>query len=223
MQRKETSADLVKDPSIYQDKKSNSSSSTSGGVTAFYTGDIEPDNEESVRHGAYIASSGYNCKGMPSTLDNSSKGLKSMPMSVKSTEDHLGMLASFVASYENYIQGKVHDPTIVEEDYDQIDPDDLEEIDLQWKLAMVARRAKRFMNRKGRKFVGGKVGFEKTKVKCYNVTTVRALDILLENVKDQKKLKIFLFPTRIMLIRIKVLLLHHLDIKLLETVLILEP
>ena len=91
-----------------------------------------------------------------------------MSMSVKSAKDHLGMLASFVASYENYIQGKVHNPTIVEEDYDQIDPDDLEEMDLQWQLAMVARRAKRFLNKIGRKFVGGKVGFDKSKVTCYN-------------------------------------------------------
>ena len=48
MQRKEMSADLVQDPSIYHGKKSNSSLSTNGGVTLSYTGDIEPDNEESV-------------------------------------------------------------------------------------------------------------------------------------------------------------------------------
>ena len=56
--------------------------------------------------------------------EKSTKGHRSMPMSVKSVEDHLGMLASFIASYENFVQGKVHDPAVADEDYDQIDPDD---------------------------------------------------------------------------------------------------
>ena len=33
---------------------------------------------------------------------------------------------------------------------------------------MITRCAKQFMNPTGRKFVGGRVGFEKSKVKCYN-------------------------------------------------------
>ncbi|MFS7920855.1 putative transcription factor interactor and regulator CCHC(Zn) family [Helianthus anomalus] len=35
-------------------------------------------------------------------------------------------------------------------------------------MAMISRRVKRFMNRTGRKFVGKNVGFEKSKVRCYN-------------------------------------------------------
>ncbi|MFS7936067.1 putative transcription factor interactor and regulator CCHC(Zn) family [Helianthus anomalus] len=33
---------------------------------------------------------------------------------------------------------------------------------------MISRRVKRFMNRIGRKFVGKSVGFDKSKVRCYN-------------------------------------------------------
>jgi hypothetical protein len=91
-----------------------------------------------------------------------------MPLSVKSAEEHLALLASFVAAYENYIQGRISDPANFDEDYDQIDPDDLEEMDLQWQMAMISRRVKRFMNRTGRKFVGKNVGFDKSKVRCYN-------------------------------------------------------
>ena len=54
-----------------------------------------------------------------------------MPMSVKSAEEHLTIIAAFMASYKSYIQGKIVDPTISDEDYDQIDPDDLEEMDLK--------------------------------------------------------------------------------------------
>ena len=73
-----------------------------------------------------------------------------------------------MASYESYIQGKIVDPTILDEDYDQLDPDDLEEMDLKWQLAMISRRAKTFMSRTGKKFIGGKPRFDKSKVKCYN-------------------------------------------------------
>ncbi|MFS7919667.1 putative transcription factor interactor and regulator CCHC(Zn) family [Helianthus anomalus] len=42
-----------------------------------------------------------------------------MPMSMKAAKEHLALLASFVASYENYIQGKISDPATFDEDYDQ--------------------------------------------------------------------------------------------------------
>ncbi|MFS7962281.1 putative transcription factor interactor and regulator CCHC(Zn) family [Helianthus anomalus] len=41
-------------------------------------------------------------------------------------------------------------------------------MDLQWQMAMISRRVKRFMNRTGRKFVGKTVGFDKIKVGCFN-------------------------------------------------------
>ncbi len=35
-----------------------------------------------------------------------------MPMSVQSAEQQIAVLSSFIASYENYIQGKINDPVI---------------------------------------------------------------------------------------------------------------
>ena len=49
-----------------------------------------------------------------------------------------------------------------------MDSDDLEEMDLQWLLAMVSRRVKMFMNQTGRRILGGSVGFDKSKARCYN-------------------------------------------------------
>ena len=89
-------------------------------------------------------------------------------MSVKLAEDQLGLLGSFMTSYGNLIQGKIEDPAILVEDYDQVDPDDLEEMELQFHLALIMRRVKRFMDRNGRKLVGGRVGIDKSKVRCYN-------------------------------------------------------
>ncbi|GJX54758.1 putative ribonuclease H-like domain-containing protein [Tanacetum coccineum] len=57
------------------------------------------------------------------------------------------------------------------EDLKQIDPDDLEEMDLKWQMAMLTMRARRFL-RKTRRNLGvngtNTIGFDKTKVECYN-------------------------------------------------------
>ncbi|GKC48091.1 ribonuclease H-like domain-containing protein [Tanacetum coccineum] len=52
-----------------------------------------------------------------------------------------------------------------------IDTDDLEEMDLKWQVAMLTMRVKRFIKKTGRNLnFNGKetVGFDKTKVECYN-------------------------------------------------------
>ncbi|GKC47286.1 hypothetical protein Tco_1065008, partial [Tanacetum coccineum] len=43
------------------------------------------------------------------------------------------------------------DPQLAREDLEQIDPNDLEEMDLQWERAMLTIRARRFFKRTGRK------------------------------------------------------------------------
>nr|GFA86505.1 hypothetical protein [Tanacetum cinerariifolium] len=57
------------------------------------------------------------------------------------------------------------------EDLQQIDADDLEEMDLKWQKAMLTIRAIRFLKKTRRK-VGANgcetIGFDKTKVECYN-------------------------------------------------------
>nr|GEX83434.1 putative ribonuclease H-like domain-containing protein [Tanacetum cinerariifolium] len=62
-------------------------------------------------------------------------------------------------------------PQLDKEDLEQIDQDDLKEIDLKWQVAMLFMRVKRFYKKTGRKLeFNGKepVGFDKTKVECFN-------------------------------------------------------
>ncbi|GKB45376.1 ribonuclease H-like domain-containing protein [Tanacetum coccineum] len=57
------------------------------------------------------------------------------------------------------------------EDLEHIDTDNLEEMDLKWQVAMLTMRVKRFLKKIGRNLnFNGKenVGFDKTKVECYN-------------------------------------------------------
>ncbi|KAJ0466681.1 putative RNA-directed DNA polymerase [Helianthus annuus] len=169
MKKKDTGYDQVQDPGIYNGLTSSSSHDpSSDSATSF----LSCDNEQVIVNEdgdvCFVAAVGGSTGVKRTSTSKQSSNAKSMPMSVKSAEEHLALLASFVASYENYIQGKISDPATLDEDYDQIDPDDLEEMDLQWQMAMISRRVKRFMNRTGRKFVGKNVGFDKAKVKCFN-------------------------------------------------------
>ncbi|GKA70969.1 ribonuclease H-like domain-containing protein [Tanacetum coccineum] len=62
-------------------------------------------------------------------------------------------------------------PQLVHEDLQQIYPDDMEEMDLRWQMAMLTMRARRFLRNTGRKLtVNGNetISFDKSKVECYN-------------------------------------------------------
>ena len=170
MKKKETGYDQVQDPGVYKGIPSSSTyhNASSDSATTFLSCDNEFVTTNSDGDVCYVAASGGSNGSKNRQTSNQMSATRCIPLSVKSTEDHLALLASFIASYENYIQGKISDPTNFDEDYDQVDPDDLEEMDLQWQMAMISRRVKRFMNRTGRKFVGKNVGFDKAKVRCFN-------------------------------------------------------
>ncbi|GJT60087.1 retrovirus-related pol polyprotein from transposon TNT 1-94 [Tanacetum coccineum] len=74
------------------------------------------------------------------------------------------VICAFFASQPN-------SPQLDNKDLQQINPDDLEEMDLRWQMAMLTMRARRFLKNTGRKLtVNGNetIGFDKSKVKCYN-------------------------------------------------------
>ncbi|GKF28412.1 ribonuclease H-like domain-containing protein, partial [Tanacetum coccineum] len=74
------------------------------------------------------------------------------------------VICAFFASQPN-------SPQLDNEDLQQIHPDDLEEMDLRWQMAMLTMRARRFLKKTGRKFSlnGTKtIRFDKSKVECYN-------------------------------------------------------
>ncbi|GKD07287.1 ribonuclease H-like domain-containing protein, partial [Tanacetum coccineum] len=74
------------------------------------------------------------------------------------------VMFSFFVNQSNSLQ-------LDNEDREQIATDDLEEMDLKWQVAMLTMRVKRFLKKTGRNLnFNGKeiVGFDKTKVECYN-------------------------------------------------------
>ncbi|RRC79046.1 hypothetical protein, partial [Escherichia coli] len=61
--------------------------------------------------------------------------------------------------------------SLINDDLEQINADDMEEMDIKWQMAMLTMRMKRFIKRTGRNTFDGKrgdrAGFDKTKVRCY--------------------------------------------------------
>ncbi|KAF5764429.1 putative transcription factor interactor and regulator CCHC(Zn) family [Helianthus annuus] len=82
----------------------------------------------------------------------------------------MSFLASILVSYESLVAGRIGNPEMTKEDYDQIDPEEMELIDIRWCMASVIRRAQRFMEITGRSCLGDadtKLGFDKSKVTCF--------------------------------------------------------
>ncbi|GJT30949.1 putative ribonuclease H-like domain-containing protein [Tanacetum coccineum] len=74
------------------------------------------------------------------------------------------VIYSFFASQSNSSQ-------LDDDDLKQIDPGDLEEMDLKWQMGMLIIRAMRFLKKTGRNLGVNwtdTIGFDKTKVECYN-------------------------------------------------------
>ncbi|GKA59181.1 ribonuclease H-like domain-containing protein [Tanacetum coccineum] len=78
--------------------------------------------------------------------------------------DQDAVICAFFASQPN-------SPQLVHENLQQIHLNDTEEMDLRWQMAMLTMRARRFLKNIGRKLtVNGNetIGFDKSKVECYN-------------------------------------------------------
>ena len=85
-------------------------------------------------------------------------------------KQHIALLASVLEAYEGLVAGRIGNPDMTKEDYDQIDPEELELIDIKWCMASLVRRAQRFMEITGRNSLSGpdqKLGFDKSKVTCF--------------------------------------------------------
>ncbi|GJZ93821.1 ribonuclease H-like domain-containing protein [Tanacetum coccineum] len=140
--------DLYNNLKIYEPEvKGTSSLSTNTQNVAFVSANSSTNGAVNTTHGATTASTQANVVNS-TTIDNLSDAV----------------ICAFFASQPN-------SPQLDNEDLQQIHPDDLEEMDLRWQMAMLTMRARRFLKNTGRKFsVNGTktIGFDKSKVECYN-------------------------------------------------------
>ncbi|KAJ0841339.1 putative transcription factor interactor and regulator CCHC(Zn) family [Helianthus annuus] len=91
--------------------------------------------------------------------------------SEETAKDHMALLGSVLLSYEGLVAGRIGNPMLTKEDYDQIDAKEMELMDIKWCLASVLRRAEKFKTITGRNdFLDAHVstlGFDKSKVTCF--------------------------------------------------------
>ncbi|GJR30429.1 ribonuclease H-like domain-containing protein [Tanacetum coccineum] len=123
----------------------------------------------STQNMAFVSSSNNNTSSSNEAV-NVAHGVTTASTQVNTTYstniDNLSdvVICSFFASQPN-------SPQLAHEDLQQIHPDDIEEMDLRWQMAMLTMRARRFLKNTRRKLtVNGNetIGFDKSKVECYN-------------------------------------------------------
>ncbi|GJZ23407.1 uncharacterized mitochondrial protein-like protein [Tanacetum coccineum] len=71
----------------------------------------------------------------------------------------------------SFFSSQPNSPQLAHKDLQQIHPDDIEEMDLRWQMAILTIRARRFLKSTGKKLtINGNetIGFDKFKVECYN-------------------------------------------------------
>ncbi|GJS84510.1 putative reverse transcriptase domain-containing protein [Tanacetum coccineum] len=90
---------------------------------------------------------------------------------VSNTSGHCSKHEQTSTSSYSLLASQSSSPQLDHEDLDQVDEYDLEEMDLKWQVAMISMRIKKFYKKTGRKLhfdAKEPVGFDKTKVECYN-------------------------------------------------------
>ncbi|KAJ0840572.1 putative transcription factor interactor and regulator CCHC(Zn) family [Helianthus annuus] len=80
----------------------------------------------------------------------------------------MASLVAMLESYESLIAGRIGNPMLTKEDYDQIDAEELELMDVKWCLASACRRAEKLQQITGiddfRGMATSPLGFDKSKV-----------------------------------------------------------
>ncbi|KAJ0808628.1 putative transcription factor interactor and regulator CCHC(Zn) family [Helianthus annuus] len=141
--------------------------------TAFSAENSNTSSKESTSSGFHSGSSSNSSQSDAKNLFqcNIAVDLKNAQnFSEESAKQQMVFLASVLESYESLVAGKIGNTNLTKEDYDQIDPEEMELIDIRWCMASVVRRAQRFMEITGRKSISGpstKLGFDKSKVTCF--------------------------------------------------------
>ncbi|KAF5823326.1 putative transcription factor interactor and regulator CCHC(Zn) family [Helianthus annuus] len=146
--------------------------------TAFSAENVSPASKESQSSPSSGSHSGYHSGSSSSGNRSDAKFSCNIAIDLKnaqnfdeeSAKQQMVFLASVLESYEGLVAGKIGNTNLTKEDYDQIDPEEMELIDIRWAMASAVRRAQRFMEITGRKTIGGpstKLGFDKSKVTCF--------------------------------------------------------
>nr|GEV30510.1 putative ribonuclease H-like domain-containing protein [Tanacetum cinerariifolium] len=149
--KEESLDDLFNSLKSYETKvKQSSSTSTASQNLAFMSSSHTHSTIDSVSAAASVSTA---CAKLPAFPFSNADSLSN------------AAIYSFFASQST-------SPQLDNEDLKQIDVDDLEEMDLRWQMVMLTMRARRFLQKTGRSLGANgstSMGFDMSKVECYNV------------------------------------------------------
>ncbi|MFS8022315.1 putative transcription factor interactor and regulator CCHC(Zn) family [Helianthus anomalus] len=112
---------------------------------------------------------------------------------LKVSTENVALFNMFLSSYEALMTGELKKEMFTAEDMYQVDPDDMEEMDLKWQMAMITLRLKKFQDKTGKRLALGKAGFDKSKLratKCKNLGHFKRDCPLLKNGNTEAALAI---------------------------------
>ncbi|GJT23859.1 putative ribonuclease H-like domain-containing protein [Tanacetum coccineum] len=121
-------------------------------------------SSSSTQNIAFVSSESTNSTNNISTACGASTSSRCHSQKENSSSYTDEILHSFFSNQSNSTK-------LDHEDLEQLDEFDLEEMDLKWQVAMISMRLKKFHQKTGRKLhfdAKEPVGFDKTKVECYN-------------------------------------------------------
>ncbi|KAF5797311.1 putative transcription factor interactor and regulator CCHC(Zn) family [Helianthus annuus] len=138
-------------------------------TTDMYGNPLQP-SPPAQQQACYGGTSSAGQQSKPNTvqLDTSSFS----KVSVEVAREHMELLNTIVSGYCGLVEGQIGNINLTQEDYRQIDKEEMDLMDIKWAFASAVRRAKDFMESTGRTSLESKkdtkYGFDKQAVKCFN-------------------------------------------------------
>ncbi|MFS7961959.1 putative transcription factor interactor and regulator CCHC(Zn) family [Helianthus anomalus] len=87
---------------------------------------------------------------------------------LKISTKNVALFNMVMSGYEALMSGELKKEIFTAKDMYQVDPDDMEEMDLKWQMAMITLSLKKFQDRIGKRLALGKAGFNKSKLRYHN-------------------------------------------------------
>ncbi|KAJ0915577.1 putative transcription factor interactor and regulator CCHC(Zn) family [Helianthus annuus] len=126
--------------------------------------------QQPQQQGFYGNSSNFQATSNPNTVRLDTSNFSKVTVEI--AKEHMEMLNTLVSAYCGLVAGQIGNINLTNEDYQQVDKEEFEMMDIKWALASAIRRAKEFMERTGRTNLESnnntKYGFDKNDVTCFN-------------------------------------------------------
>ncbi|KAJ0947848.1 putative transcription factor interactor and regulator CCHC(Zn) family [Helianthus annuus] len=141
-------------------------------TTDMYGNPIQPPPPPPAQQqrACYGGTSSAGQQSKPSTVQLDTSSFSKVCVEV--AKEHMELLNTVVSAYCGLIEGQIGNINLTQEDYRQIDKEEMDLMDIKWAFASAVRRAKDWMESTGRTSLESKrdtkYGFDKQAVKCFN-------------------------------------------------------